>query len=216
MVLRSNFMIQHAGGDSRTVKRSELFNYIDRLFEEEMIVGTPRNIIATTFNSILKRGFETVGLEVPFVGQYEVNSGKPSQAMLYLHQGTEACPFIKLEEGIIGRALRTGRDQIVQDVRQDPDHHTCDTCMVGDNGGSEYVFVTFSDRYTTSKYGAELVGARTVKGVLDLDIKGVNALTKKEIKNTEVRWRKFEKLIFPGEADYRPPEEMFVSKNGRK
>lgn len=58
-----------------------------------------------------------------WVGFYCVNDNK---LIVGPYQGTLGCLHISYERGVCGRAARTEKTQIVQDVHADPQHIACD------------------------------------------------------------------------------------------
>lgn len=73
-----------------------------------------------TINCILKEN-------LPYcfwVGFYCMNKG---QLTIGPYQGTLGCLHIALDKGICGRAARTGKTQIVDNVHADPAHLACDS-----------------------------------------------------------------------------------------
>lgn len=161
--------------------------------------------IATTFNFVLRDEFERAGLKPVFVGQYFVDPENPEQTRVYCHQGTEACSPIPIKRGVIGRAVRSGRDQYVPDVTADTNHVSCDPDMEG----SELVLVSLSDPYKEGQYK----GYSIPLGVLDLDFNVKEALSEKEMQGLRKIWDKYGKLIFPGEPAFEPKGELFIKRN---
>lgn len=123
--------------------------------------------IATTLNYILFDEFRKSSLNPTFVGQYIVDSENPSQTRVFCHQGTEACSPIPISRGVIGRAVRTGRNQYVPDVTRDSEHVGCDPAMEG----SELVLIAWSKPYSEKNpFAGESVRKRVPLGVLDIDL----------------------------------------------
>lgn len=152
--------------------------------------------IATTFNYILWDEFTKMGLNPVFVGQYQVDPAKPDQTRVYSHHGSEACSPLPISGGVIGRAIRTGEDQYVPDVTKDKEHIGCDPDM----HGSERVLISWSEPF---RAGAN-AGKQTALGVLDLDFHTKDTLTLELQKELREVWDIYGKLIFPGEAAFKP------------
>lgn len=172
--------------------------------------------VATTFNYILYDEFakprpngsnQEHSLKPVFVGEYFVDPVNPTQTRVFSHQGTEACSPIPISRGVIGRAVRTGADQYVPDVTQDPEHVGCDPNMEG----SELVLLAWSQPFTEGNpHGAGYIGRQVPLGVLDLDFNIKNALNRQERRRLKKVWEKYAKRIFPGEAQFTPQGELFV------
>ncbi len=178
--------------------------------------------IATTFNFIVsdelsmqRKATPIQKLSyfyVPFFGQYQVDPADPRQIRVLCHQGTEACSPIKIEQGgVIWRAILTGKHQLIEDVRKDPQHVTCDK-IVEKYGATEIALLTLSEPNKSGPYK----GRRVPMGVLDIDILGVNQVTLEEVKEKLLPlWRRVEKGVFPGEPEFQPPEGMFIAEPGQ-
>lgn len=171
--------------------------------------------IATTFNYVLWDEFELerradggiFSLRPVFVGEYFVDPANPSQTRVFSHHGSEACSPIPITRGVIGRAIRTGKDQYVPDVTKDTNHVGCDPNMQG----SELVLLAWSRPYSsTNPYGQGYVGKRVPLGVLDLDFNIKKALNRRERSQLKKIWEAVSPNIFPGEAQYRPSSEMAI------
>ena len=142
-------------------------------------------------------------LKPTFVGQYQVDPYNPAQTRVYSHHGTEACSPIPITKGVIGRAVRTGKDQFVPDVTQDPLHVGCDPGMEG----TEAVLISWSDPYTSGDFR----GRRVPIGVLDIDLNVKDALGEDDVSRLREIWDHYGKLIFPGEPSFEPIGELYVS-----
>ncbi len=172
--------------------------------------------VATTFNYVLYDEFgrerlngsgQAHSLKPIFVGEYFVDPVNPTQTRVFSHHGTEACSPIPISRGVIGRAVRTGRDQYVPDVTKDPEHVGCDPNMEG----SELVLIAWSDPFTVGNpFGAEYIGRRVPLGALDLDFNLKHALNRQERRRLKTIWHKYSKRIFPGEAQFTPRGELSV------
>ncbi len=166
--------------------------------------------IATTLNFILYNEFNKYRedlegnacfLKPVFVGEYIVDKNNPYQTRVFCHQGTEACSPIPIKRGVIGRAIRTGRDQYVPDVTKDLEHIGCDPNMEG----SELVLNSWSDHYPSGPYR----GLQLPLGVLDLDFNIKNALELKDIQKLRNIWNVWGKKIFPGYPTFLPLKEVY-------
>ena len=76
--------------------------------------------IMAAINSELKSNFQNIY----WVGFYIVDNGA---LIIGPYQGTFGCIHISYERGICGRAARTQKVQIVEDVHSDPEHIACDS-----------------------------------------------------------------------------------------
>lgn len=179
------------------------FRYLEKRLSAYMEGRAYPTEIATTFNFILYDGFSKAGLKPVFVGQYFVDPANPEQTRVFCHQGTEACSPIPIRTGVIGRAVRSGRDQYVPDVTKDPDHIGCDPDMKG----SELVLVSWSEPYVNGEFS----GRRVPLGALDLDFNVKDALSGEDVKAIRKIWDAYGKLIFPGKPGFLPKGRLFVS-----
>lgn len=93
-----------------------LFSYTRRLLEE----GSEKISLMANISSILMECLEDINR----VGFYLV---KDDNLILGPFQGLPATSRIKREEGICGRALRSGRLQNIYDVEEEEDHIACDS-----------------------------------------------------------------------------------------
>ncbi|MCH8823260.1 MAG: hypothetical protein IH984_07090 [Planctomycetes bacterium] len=167
--------------------------------------------IATTFNFVLFDEFKklrecdsgTLNLKPVFVGEYFVDPENPEQTRVYSHQGSEACSPIPITSGVIGRAVRTGEDQYVPDVREDPEHVGCDPKMEG----TELVLIAWSEPYLSGSHK----GCTVPLGVLDIDLNVTDALAAPERLRLRSVWAKYCNSIFPGEPSFQPQGELFVA-----
>jgi putative methionine-R-sulfoxide reductase with GAF domain len=184
-------------------------SYLDGRIYGEEVASTLNFILYDEFNKERINGNPLAwSLKPVFVGEYRVDPAKPSQTRLFCHQGTEACSPIPIIRGVIGRAIREGKDQYVADVTADPEHVSCDPNMEG----SELVIVKLSDPYSiTNPYGIGYVGKRVPKGVIDIDWNVKDALSNKHLRERLIKTlRPCLDRIFPGEANYAPSERMAV------
>lgn len=193
--------------------RKEMFDSLERRLESYMPGRIYSTEIATTFNFILYSEFskrrrtkwwriwEHYSLKPVFVGEYVVDKNHPSQTRVFCHQGTEACSPIPITKGVIGRAIRTGKDQYVPDVTKDPEHVGCDPNMEG----SELVLISWSDPYPLGPYKGEKIPV----AVLDLDFNIKNALLEEEIRRLREIWDDYGKRIFSGPPKFQPKRSEF-------
>lgn len=205
-----------------------LFDRMDGRLEAYMKGRVYPPEIATTFNYILYDEFSKAGLKPVFVGQYVVDPDNPEQTRVVCHQGTEACSPIPIKRGVIGRAVRTGKDQHVPDVTNsalyvsydfihgnmagdlvdesnaagDSLHVSCDAGMQG----SEVVLTAWSDPYADGEYK----GCRVPLGVLDIDLNVKEALSEKGITRMRQTWDRWGKYIFSGGPGFTPKGELYV------
>jgi len=182
--------------------RNEMFEQIERGLESVMKGREFPPEIARTFNRELYSAFEqdrevpgggNYNLKPVFVGQYFVDPTDPRLIRVLSGAGTDACSPIPIKRGIIGRAMRTGRDQYIPNVLDDPDHVSCDDEMAG----TEVVLLSWSDPFQTGPYK----GKRMPLGVLDIDLNVEDALSPDDIARLKRIWRPYRSQIFPGDPD---------------
>lgn len=171
-------------------QKREMFDSIESRLSSYMEGRVLSEEIAGTFNYILIDEFRKYNLKPIFVGQYKIDESNPLQTRVFSWQGTEACSPIPINRGVIGRAIRTGKDQYVPDVTKDQNHVGCDPNMEG----SELVLLSWSDPYI-SPYNKKIMAPL---GVLDLDFNIKNALEKEDMKKMREIWDVYGKQIFPG------------------
>ena len=185
--------------------RTEMWDSIDERLKVYMKGRKEPEEIATTLNFILFGEFgksRTLGSGVhallpEFVGQYRVDSKEPSQIRVYSHHGSEACSPIPITTGILGRAIRTGEDQYIPDVVEDPEHIACSEKMEESNG-TEIVLLSWSDKISRGPYKGE----RIPLGALDIDLNVTNAFSDKDQSRLKRVWNAYGSLIFPGEPEF--------------
>jgi putative methionine-R-sulfoxide reductase with GAF domain len=193
--------------------RVDMFDSIEGRLRSYMRGRVQPPEIAATFNFILYdelgKDRETNGaagtfnLRPEFVGQYRIDKSNPTQTRLFSHQGTEACSPIPIKRGIIGRAITTGKNQYIPDVRKDLSHIACAEVME-ESGGTEIVLLSWSDPYTSGDYKGE----RIPLGVLDIDLKVLDAFSREDVEKLHRIWRPYGKLIFPGEPEFEMTTEL--------
>jgi len=181
--------------------KKEMFDLINKRLISELEEAVYPGEIATKFNSILNDEFKNYSLYPVFVGEYGIDPNSPQKTRVVSHQGTKACSPLKIIEGIIGRAIRTGKDQYVPDVTKDPDHVGCDPTMEG----SELVLLSWSE---PSIYGNKKIPSIPL-GVLDIDLNIKNALTKYDRQRLRAIWDIYGKFIFPGKLRFEAPERVY-------
>ncbi len=190
--------------------KNEMFNSIESRLDSYMDSRTYPDEIATTLNFILKDEFERYRTDIDenyynlkpvFVGEYFVDPKNPYQTRVFCHQGTEACSPIPIKRGVIGRGIRTGKDQYVSDVTKDKDHVGCDPNMEG----SELVLLTWSDPYSSGPYK----DCKIPLAALDLDFNVKNALEQEDILRLRRIWDLWGKRIFPGEPSFLPKKDIY-------
>ena len=173
--------------------KKEMFDLIEKRLMSDLEGCIYPEEIATKFNYVLYDEFKAIregrSLHPVFVGQYKVDPNNPEQTRVFSHHGTEACSPIPIDKGIIGRAVRTRKDQYVPDVTKDPDHVGCDPNMEG----SELVLLSLSKPLP---YGSSEIPSKPL-GVLDLDFNIKNALTEEDKQRLRSIWDTYGKRIFP-------------------
>ena len=87
-------------------------------------------------------------------------------------------------------------------MTQVADHVGCDPTMEG----SELVLITFSEPYTSGPHKGKSVPV----GVLDIDLQMKDALGIIARGALRHMWDTYGPLIFPGEAQFQPGENMYV------
>ncbi len=192
-------------------QRAEMLDSIEKRLLTTMEGRKYPEEIARTFNYILHDEFDrerkvegggSYSLKPTFVGQYFVDPENPTQTRVYSGHGTEACSPIPIERGVIGRAIRTGKDQYVPDVTKDEEHVACDNEM----RGTEVVLLTWSEPYTSGR----LEGCKVPLAVLDIDLNVVDAFLEADINRLRRIWLPYGKRIFPGEPSFTLPEDSKV------
>ncbi len=190
--------------------KKEMFDSIESRLDAYMDGRVYPFEIATTLNFILHDEFDKYRIDIEenyytlkpvFVGEYFVDPKNPYQTRVFCHQGTEACSPIPIKRGVIGRGIRTGRDQYVPDVTKDIEHVGCDPNMQG----SELVLLTWSDPYHSGPYQ----GYKIPLAALDLDFNIKNALKYEDVQRLRKIWDRWGKKIFPGEPLFLPKKEIY-------
>ena len=183
--------------------KKEIFDSIEKRLVSDLEGCIYQEEIATKFNYVLYDEFKKIregrSLHPVFVGEYKIDPNNPQQTRVFSHHGTEACSPLSIEKGVIGRAIRTKKDQYVPDVTKDQEHIGCDPTMEG----SELVLLSWSEPLI---YGNSKIPSIPL-GVLDLDFNMKNALTEDDKQRLRSIWDTYGKLIFPGELRFENPEK---------
>ncbi|KAI9103088.1 GAF domain-like protein [Phlyctochytrium arcticum] len=128
--------------------------------------------------ALLYWAFRDVGRDINWVGWYfykPETPGVPRKDVLYLgpFQGRVACTAIPTSKGVVGRAAKTRKAVLVEDVLADPNHIACDSAS-----RSEIVVPI-----TTSTIGQE--EQQRCFGVLDVDCESVGGLSQEDVKGLQ-------------------------------
>jgi putative methionine-R-sulfoxide reductase with GAF domain len=191
--------------------RKEMFDSIEKRLNNYMVGRIEPSEIASSFNYILREEFEKergtngsrFSLNPEFVGEYKVDSDDPVQTRVFSHQGTEACSPIPIKNGMIGKAIREGKDLYIPDVSKAEGHIACAGVM-DEIGGTEIVLLSWSEPYSSGR----LKDRRVPLGALDVDLKVTDAFSEDDLKRLKRIWRTYNKRIFPGEPQFEVKAEL--------
>jgi L-methionine (R)-S-oxide reductase len=158
--------------------RSELYSLV--LAQAEALLESQRNWVVNTANlsSLLHHAFLSIPLDVNWTGFYILPSVSSKTLLLGPFQGRVACQSIAIGSGVCGKAAKSGKTVIVDDVLNWEGHIACDS-----ESRSEIV-VPIKDKEGRIR-GVLDVDCRTIGGFSETDQEGLERVVKLLGENTD-------------------------------